>query len=186
MEPNESLPCITYCCVQMGIAHQKGCSWDEWVLQGPTHCKRFTQVYGVDYYETFAPVTKLASIRTILAIAAGNNWPIDRFDFHSAFLNGQLKEDQEVLMEQPPGYEESDSQKYWIKLYKSIYGLKQARCKWYKIMCRTHTELGFKKCEANQAIFYIHAGKNILISAIHVNDCTITWSSHDPWFNSNL
>ena len=48
----------------------------------------FTQVYGVGYYKTFAPVTKLTSIYTILTITACNNWPIDMFDFHSAFLNG--------------------------------------------------------------------------------------------------
>ena len=55
--------------------------------------KGFTQVKGVDYFETFAPVAKLASIRSILAIAARNNWPIDMFDFHSAFLNGELGDD---------------------------------------------------------------------------------------------
>jgi hypothetical protein len=89
------------------------------VLQGPTHCKKFTQVYGVDYYETFAPVTKLASIRTILAIAAGNNWPIDRFDFHSAFLNGQLNEDQEVLIEQPLDFLSRNSTSKTISEYLS-------------------------------------------------------------------
>jgi Reverse transcriptase (RNA-dependent DNA polymerase) len=140
----------------------------------------------VDYYETFAPVAKLASIRTILAIAARNNWPIDMFDFHSAFLNGQLDEDEEVFMEQPPGYEESDPQKYCVKLYKSLYGLKQAGRKWYEIVCRTLAELGFKKCEADQAVFYIHAGKDILILAIHVDDCTMTGSSDDLIQNYKL
>ena len=46
------------------------------------------------------------------------------FDFNSAFLNGQLDEDEEVFMEQLLGYEESDPQKYWVRLYKSLYGLK--------------------------------------------------------------
>ena len=41
------------------------------------------------------------------------------------------------------------------------------------------TDLGFKKCKANPAIFYIQAGKDILILAIHINDCTMTWSSDD-------
>jgi Reverse transcriptase (RNA-dependent DNA polymerase) len=61
-------------------------------------------------------VAKLASsIQTILTVAAG---------------------DEEVLfMEQPPSYEESDPQKYCHRLYKSIYGLKQAGCKWYKNDC---------------------------------------------------
>ena len=80
--------------------------------------KGFPQVYGVDYYEPFTPVSKLTYIQTILAIAARNNWPIDMFDFHSVFLNGKLNEDEEVFMEKLPGYEESDLQKYCAKLYK--------------------------------------------------------------------
>jgi Reverse transcriptase (RNA-dependent DNA polymerase) len=101
------------------------------------------------------------------------------FNFHSTFLNGKLDEDEEVFMEQLPGYEESDPQKYCIKLYKSLYGLKQAGCKWYEIVCHMPAELGFKKCEADQAVFYIHASKDILIHAIHIDDCTMTWSSNN-------
>ena len=101
------------------------------------------------------------------------------FNFHNAFLNGKLDDNEEVFMEQLPGYEESYLQKYCVKLYKSIYGLKQARHKWYKIVYHTFTDLGFKKCKANPAIFYIHAGKDILILAIHVDDCTMTGSSDD-------
>src|SRR6202795_4458252 len=56
----------------------------------------FTQIHGVDYYETFAPVAKLASVRTILAIAARNNWEIDVFDFHGAYLNGELNEGEDI------------------------------------------------------------------------------------------
>ena len=133
----------------------------------------------MDYYTTFMPVARLASICTILAIAACNNWPIDMFNFHSAFLNGKLDDNKEVFMAQLPNYEESNLQKYCIKLYKSIYGLKQAGCKWYEIICHTLTDLGFKKCEADPAVCYIHAGKDILILAIHVDDCTMTGSSDD-------
>jgi hypothetical protein len=136
--------------------------------------KGFTQVYGVNYYDTFAPVAKLASIHTILAIAARNNEPIDMFDFHSAFLNGELDDDEEIFMEQPPDYEESDRRKYCVKLFKSIYGLKQAGRKWYEVVCRTLANFGFTKCEADPAVFFIHSNNNIIILAIHVDDCTIT------------
>ena len=64
------------------------------------------QVYGVDYFKTFALVVKLAFICTILAIAACNDWDIGIFNFHSAYLNGELNED--VFMEQPPNYEMAD------------------------------------------------------------------------------
>ena len=86
----------------------------------------------------------------------------------------------------PPGYEESDPQKYCIKLYKSLYGLKQAGRKWYEIVCHMLAELGFKKCKANLAVFYIHAGKDILILPIHVDDCTMTGSSNDLIQNYKL
>ena len=105
--------------------------------------KGFTQVFGVDYYDTWAPVAKLGSIRFLLATAAQNRWPVDMFDFHSAFLNGELDSDEEVFMEQPEGYEKSDRKRV-CKLLKSLYGLKQAGRKWYDALCHALTDIGFK------------------------------------------
>lgn len=99
------------------------------------------------------------------------------FDFHSAFLNGQLDADKEVFMEQPPGYEEKDRRKYVVKLFKTIYGLKQAGRRWYEVLCKTLADLGFKKSEADPAVFYIHENISIIILAIHVDNCTITGSN---------
>lgn len=65
--------------------------------------KCYSQQPGVDYNETFAPVARLDTVRTILAIAAQNKWAIYQMDVKSAFLNGILEE--EVYVEQPPGYE---------------------------------------------------------------------------------
>jgi hypothetical protein len=135
----------------------------------------FTQVYGVDYFETFTPVAKLASIRSILAIAARNDWDISMFDFHSAYLNGELDED--IFMEQPPDYETADRGCYVVKLHKTLYGLKQVGKKWYDSLCRSLADIGFKKSEANRAVFYPHAGNDIVILAIHVDDSTMTGSS---------
>ena len=81
-------------------------------------------------------------------------------------------------MQQPPSYEESDPQKYCLKLYKSIYGLKRAGCKWYEIVCHTLADLGFKKCEADPVVLYIDSGKHMLILTIHVYYCTVTGLSH--------
>jgi hypothetical protein len=65
--------------------------------------KGFTQIYGIDFYETYAPVARLASFRLLLAIAARNNWPVDTFDFDSAYLNSILdNEDKTIYLEQPP------------------------------------------------------------------------------------
>ena len=76
--------------------------------------KGFTQVENVNYYETWAPVAKLASIRTILALAAHHGLNIDMFDFHNAFLNGELDDNEEVYMEQPPGHEDRDPRNFCL------------------------------------------------------------------------
>jgi Reverse transcriptase (RNA-dependent DNA polymerase) len=65
----------------------------------------FTQIYGVDYYDTYSPVARLASFRMVLALAARLDWEIKAFDFNSAYLNGELGEDKKIFMEEPPGYE---------------------------------------------------------------------------------
>jgi Reverse transcriptase (RNA-dependent DNA polymerase) len=141
--------------------------------------KGFTQVHGVDYYDTWAPVAKLASICLLLAITTQNNWTVDMFDFHSAFLNSKLDSDEEVFMEQPYGYEQSDGRRYVCKLFKSLYGLKQAGRKWYDILCRTLAKIGFKRSDTDPAIFYIHQGSNIIVLACHVDNCTIIGMPHD-------
>ena len=99
------------------------------------------------------------------------------FDFHSAFLNGELDLDEEVYMEQPEGYEEQDRQQYVCRLLKSLYGLKQAGRKWYDALCKALANIGFKQSEADPTVFYTHQMNDIAILACHVNDCTITGSS---------
>ena len=136
--------------------------------------KGFTQVENIDYYETWAPVAKLASICTILALATRHDWDINMFNFHNAFLNGELNNNEEVYMEQPPGHEDKDPHNFCLRLKKSLYGLKQAGQKWYDVVCQTFADLGFKKSEYDPAVFCIHSGDDIIIVAIHIDNCTIT------------
>ncbi|KAI5336534.1 hypothetical protein L3X38_015802 [Prunus dulcis] len=61
--------------------------------------KGYSQKPGIDYNETFAPVARLDTIRTLIALAAQKEWNLYQLDVKSAFLNGVLKE--EVYVEQP-------------------------------------------------------------------------------------
>ena len=63
--------------------------------------KGFSQVQGVDYHETFAPVAKMDSICLVLAISASKHWEVHHMDVKSAFLHGDIHE--EICMKQPKG-----------------------------------------------------------------------------------
>ncbi|KAL5832506.1 hypothetical protein ACOSQ3_016180 [Xanthoceras sorbifolium] len=85
--------------------------------------KGFTQTYGIDYEDTFAPVAKLNTIRVLLSLAVNLNWKLHQMDVKNAFLNGELAE--EVYIEGPPRLENAYGDKVY-KLKKSLYGLKQS------------------------------------------------------------
>ena len=135
----------------------------------------FTQIYGVDYFTTFSPVAKLSSFRTILALAARHDWEIESFDFNAAYLNGELDDDEEIYMHPPPGY---DSDPNTVKrLCKALYGLKQAGRKWYDTLSRALADIGFSVSQADPGVFIAKIGEDILILAVHVDDCVFTGSS---------
>ena len=135
----------------------------------------FTQVYGVDYLETFLPVTKLASFRTILAIATHHDWDIESFDFNGTYLNGTLGDGEEIYMQEPPGYE-TQGEIFIKQLHKALYGLKQARRKWYEALSSALIDLGFCICKADPGVFIAQPQHHILIIAIHIDDCAFTAS----------
>jgi hypothetical protein len=83
----------------------------------------YKQRYGVDY-DTFSPVVKAATIRFILSIVVSRGWNLRQLDVQNAFLHGDL--DEEVYMQQPPGFEDLQKLNYVCKLDKALYGLKQA------------------------------------------------------------
>ncbi|MCR2848001.1 reverse transcriptase domain-containing protein, partial [Heyndrickxia coagulans] len=78
----------------------------------------FTQSYGIDYQETFAPVAKLNTVRLLLSLAANLDWPLYQLDVKNAFLNGEL--DEEVYLEIPPGLDIPEQPNSVLRLKKSL------------------------------------------------------------------
>ena len=86
--------------------------------------KGYNQEKGIDYGETFAPVARLEAVRLLLAFACMSGFKLFQMDVKSAFLNGYINE--EVYVDQPPGFEDHKYPNHVFKLKKALYGLKQA------------------------------------------------------------
>ncbi|GJY55400.1 integrase, catalytic region, zinc finger, CCHC-type containing protein, partial [Tanacetum coccineum] len=91
--------------------------------------KGYGQEEGIDFEESFTPVTRLEAIRIFVAYAAHKNFPIYQMDVKTAFLNGPLKE--EVFVRQPNCFVDPDFPNHVYRLKKALYGLKQAPRVWY-------------------------------------------------------
>ena len=66
--------------------------------------KGYAQTYGIDYEETFSPMAKMATVCTIIVVAASKGWLLHQMDVKNAFLHGDFHE--EAYMEQPQGFED--------------------------------------------------------------------------------
>ena len=89
--------------------------------------KLYSHVHGIDYNETFSPVTKMDSIRLFLAIAASNQWEVHHMDVKCAFINGDMNED--IYIYKLQGFVSNPS--LLCRLNKSLYRIKQAPKPWY-------------------------------------------------------
>jgi hypothetical protein len=81
----------------------------------------FSQKEGIDYEETFAPVARYTSIRTIIALTTKMKWKLHQMDMKTTLLNGVIEE--EVYIEQPQGFEVEDMKTHVYKLKKALFGL---------------------------------------------------------------
>ncbi|TFY78270.1 hypothetical protein EWM64_g5745 [Hericium alpestre] len=138
----------------------------------------FSQIPGVDYTDTFAPVAKLSSIRILAALAARFDWELHQMDVKNAYLNGDLEE--EIFMKQPPGFPTPGQEQKVCHLFKPIYGLKQAGRRWYKKLCAAFLDMGFARSSVDHSVFFRHGPNGeIAIVAVSVDDLAIAANSVD-------
>ncbi|RWS19579.1 Retrovirus-related Pol polyprotein from transposon TNT 1-94-like protein, partial [Leptotrombidium deliense] len=121
---------------------------------------------GIDFEETFAPVIKMNSVRTILAIAAHEDMELVQFDVKTAFLHGDLKE--EIYMEQPQGF--SDGSSRVCRLQKSLYGLKQAPRCWNVKFHSFLKQFRLKRSEADNCVYISDSSDAKTIIGLYVDD----------------
>lgn len=134
------------------------------------------QVEGLDYFETFAPVIKMTTVRLFLKLACGRGWDLHQMDVHNAFLHGDL--DEEVYMRLPPGFHAPEKGMV-CRLRKSLYGLKQSPRCWFSKFAKALFDYGFEQCGADHYLFSLITEKKELHILIYVDDLVLTWNSHE-------
>ncbi|GKV11820.1 hypothetical protein SLEP1_g23039 [Rubroshorea leprosula] len=138
--------------------------------------KGFHQRPGFDFSNTFSPVIKPTTIRTVLSIAVGRGWIIRQLDVNNAFLHGHLAE--QLVMQQPAGFVDPRFTDYVCQLRKSIYGLKQAPRAWFIELKNFVLSQGFSQSQSDASLFIYHHGSTWIYFLVYVDDIIITGS--DP------
>ena len=130
------------------------------------------QKEGIDYDETFAPVARYTTIRTIISLVAVFRWKLHHMDVKTTFLNGKIEE--EVYIEQPEGFVTHGKKTHVCKLKKALYGLKQAPRVWYARMDGFLHSLGFSKSTADSNLYFKVVHNHVLILVLYVDDLFLT------------
>ena len=123
------------------------------------------QVEGIDYDETYAPVSRMTTLRILLTVAACHSLIVHQVDIKTAFLHD--KADLDIYMRQPPGF--IDGQNLVCKLRKTLYGLKQALRAWYFVLKGVLNDLGFEQISADSS-FWVHRTKDVVVFLTSVVD----------------
>ncbi|KAJ0622209.1 putative RNA-directed DNA polymerase [Helianthus annuus] len=136
--------------------------------------KGFNQREGLDFGETFSPVVKMVTIRTVVALAVNFKWPLYQLDVDNAFLHGSITED--VYMKLPLGYYSKDESKV-CKLVKSLYGLKQAPRKWNERLTTVLLKFGFIQSKCDHPLFILNKVNVTVFLLVYVDDIVLTGNS---------
>jgi hypothetical protein len=128
----------------------------------------YTQVEGLDFGETFAPVARLEAIRILLAYACAHNIKLYQMDAKSAFLNGKISK--VVYVEQTLGFEDPKIPNHVFKFFKALYGFKQAPRVWYERLIDFLPSKDFKIRKVDTTLFTKIIGKYLFVCQIYVDD----------------
>ena len=142
----------------------------------------FTQIVGLDYFDTFSPVVKPYTIHLILSLVVSFQWEIRQLVVENAFLNGDLQE--EVFMAQPKGFIHPQYSGYVCKLNKALYGLQQALRAWFHKLKVVLTTYGFQSSRAYPSLFIYHTSVAYSFLLVYVDDILVAGSG--PTLISNL
>jgi len=132
------------------------------------------QEYEIDYDETFAPVAKKTTVRTILSTSASNGWSLHLMDVKNAFLHGNLTED--IYMNPPQGL--FSSSEGVCKFKRSLYGLKQAHRAWYEKFRSAILGFTFSQSKYDSSLFIHSTSTRIVLLLLYVDDMVITGSDN--------
>lgn len=130
----------------------------------------YSQKYGDDYTDVFAPVTRQTTLRMMIAVAAKKGLVLKQFDVKTAYLNGIIEE--ELYMRQPPGFITPGQEGLVCKLRKSIYGLKQSARSWNRVLHAVLLKLGFMQCESDPCLYVSNSGNTVYL-LVYVDDLLI-------------
>ena len=133
--------------------------------------KGYRQKEGLDFFDTYSPVTRITSIRMLIAIATIHNFEIHQMDVKVTFLNGDL--DEEIYMEQLEGFVVKGQEKKVCRLIKSLYGFKQAPKQWHEKFDYTMLSNGFKINECDKCVYVKSTNDSHVIVCLYVDDMLI-------------
>ncbi|KAL5548419.1 hypothetical protein UlMin_003650 [Ulmus minor] len=136
--------------------------------------KGYTQTYGIDYTDTFAPVAKINTVRVLLSLAANLDWPLQQFDVKNAFLHGELTE--EVYMDPPPGYMPERHNQKVCRLKKALYGLKQSPRAWFGRFTKSMINFGYHQSNSDHTLMYLAHTRPDLAYALSI----VSQFMHNP------
>jgi hypothetical protein len=136
----------------------------------------FSQMEGLDFGETFAPVAHLEAIKILLAFAVSKRFKFYQMNMNNAFLNGVMQE--EVLVRQPPGFENPKYPNRVYKLSKILYRLMQAPWEWYARLKTFLLEHGYVMGSVDNTLFTLNHGNDFWLVEIYMDDIIFAGSSH--------